>query len=64
MKVVVDRNRCEANGLCEGAAPEVFRLADDDDLVVLAAEPSAELRAKVDEAIARCPRMALKWVDP
>ena len=39
MRVVVDLNRCEANALCMGVAPEVFELTDDDELIVLAGAP-------------------------
>jgi ferredoxin len=35
MKMFVDIQRCEGHGLCEEAAPELFRLDDEGDLVVL-----------------------------
>ena len=63
MRVVVDRTACEANGLCVGAAPEVFQLPDDDDLVVLQEEPDESLRAKVEAAVRICPKQALKLED-
>jgi len=59
MKVVVDFERCEANGQCVKAAPEVFKLNDDDTLDVLEAEPAQALRAKLKEAERRCPRAAI-----
>ena len=60
MRVVVDRNLCEGNGVCADVAPEVFVVGDDDQARVLLERPGDELRAKVTEAVRRCPRQALK----
>ena len=46
MRIVVEYDLCESNGLCEEAAPELFRLGDDDNLYVLNENPAEELRAK------------------
>ena len=35
MRVAVDRDLCEANGVCAGLAPEVFDLDDEDYLHIL-----------------------------
>ena len=59
VKVVVDYELCEANGLCVKAAPEIFRLDDADQLHLLQEVPPEELRAKLAEAVRRCPRAAL-----
>ncbi len=59
MRVTVDYDLCESNGLCMAAAPEVFEVRDDDFLYVLQEEPSEELRAKVTEAAAVCPKQAI-----
>ena len=59
MKIVVDYDLCEANALCMGVAPEVFRVEEDDTLTVLIPEPGEELRAKVEEAARLCPRQAI-----
>ena len=59
MKIVVDYDLCEANALCMEAAPEVFRVEEDDTLTVLIEEPGEELRAKVEEAARLCPRQAI-----
>jgi ferredoxin len=59
MKIRVDRDSCEGNALCVKAAPEVFRVDDEDYVEVLVAEPGAELAAKVREAVRRCPKGAL-----
>lgn len=59
MKIVLDYDLCEANALCMEAAPEVFRVEDDDTLTVLIEEPGEELRSKVEEAARLCPRQAI-----
>ena len=59
MRVVVDFDLCESNAVCMGIAPEVFEVRDDDFLYVLQEEPGEDLRAKVVEAAARCPKQAI-----
>ncbi|WP_437738334.1 ferredoxin [Sorangium sp. So ce1335] len=63
MKIVVDEERCEANGVCVRAAPEAFRLDDDDRLHLLVTEVPSELRDKVERAVRDCPRGALSLVE-
>jgi ferredoxin len=63
VRVAVDRGRCEANALCMGHAPEVFRLDDEDVLQILLESPPEELRSRVDDAVRACPRAALTLVD-
>ena len=58
-RVVVDFDKCESNALCMAAAPEVFEVRDDDFLYVLQDEPDESLRAKVEEAVQRCPKQAI-----
>lgn len=60
MKVTVDLDQCEANGICVGFAPDVFELDDDDQLHILAGEVPANLLADVEDAVAQCPKAALK----
>jgi ferredoxin len=59
MRVVVDYDLCESNAICMAVAPEVFEVDDDDNLNLLQEEPPEELRAKVEEAVRRCPKQAL-----
>ncbi len=59
MKVVVDFELCEANAVCMGVCPEVFRVEDDDTLTILMESPSENLRAKVEESVRLCPRQAI-----
>jgi ferredoxin len=39
--------------------PEVFEVRDDDRLYLKAERPPEALRARVDEAVRRCPKQAL-----
>jgi ferredoxin len=58
MKVIVDYDACEANAVCEGIAPEVFQL-DDDDNLQLVGDVTPENLEKVRRAVQGCPRAAL-----
>ncbi|MCC6380946.1 MAG: ferredoxin [Dehalococcoidia bacterium] len=62
MRVVVKAELCEGNGKCEAAAPEVFRLGEDDLSRVLVDEVPEALLPRVEQAIRLCPRQALAWV--
>jgi ferredoxin len=59
MRVVVDMDLCESNGVCEGIVPEVFRIDDDDVLQVLEEHPDESLRARVEDAVRSCPKQAI-----
>ena len=63
MKVIVDRDLCESNGVCEGLVPEVFQVNDDDELDILQEHPDESLRAKVQDAVRSCPKQALSIQD-
>ena len=63
MRVVVDRDLCEGNARCQQVAPRVFRVGEDDKLVLLVEEPDEAERDAVETAISLCPRGALKIVD-
>jgi ferredoxin len=60
LKVVVDYELCEANALCMQAAPEVFRLDEDDQLHLLQEQPPESQLAKVEKAVRLCPKGALR----
>jgi ferredoxin len=61
MKVIVDLDVCEAHGDCVIAAPEVFDLGDDDEVVtVTQPNPPEELRQKVEAAVRDCPVTAIR----
>lgn len=63
VRIVVDYTLCEANAVCMKVAPEVFQVGDDDKLIVLLERPPPELRAKVENAVRRCPRNALSLAE-
>lgn len=62
MKVVVDYESCEANGLCAGIAPEVFDLDEDDQLTLLT-QPGPELADRTRQAVRSCPKGALSLTE-
>jgi ferredoxin len=62
MKVTVDPDLCEANGLCVAAAPEVFDLIGDDVVDILLPEPPPEMESAVAEAVSACPKQALRII--
>lgn len=59
MKICVDRDLCEANAICMGQVPEVFRVEDDDTLTLLMDEVPDKFVRGVEEAVRLCPRQAL-----
>jgi len=60
VKVIVDYDLCEANAVCMGVCPEVFRVEEDDTLTLLMDEIPEAQRARVKEAVRLCPRQALR----
>jgi ferredoxin len=60
MRVAVDRDLCEANGVCAGLAPEVFDLDDEDYLHILVTEVPAGRADAVRRAVVSCPKQALR----
>ena len=58
--IALDRARCEGHGMCEEAAPELFRLDDDGELEVLADDVPADLVRKAENAVRLCPVAALR----
>jgi ferredoxin len=59
MRVRVDEDACDANGVCAGLVPEVFDLDEDDRLHILQPEVPAALAADVRHAVQHCPKAAL-----
>ncbi|GAA4802907.1 ferredoxin [Tomitella cavernea] len=59
-KVIVDFDICDSYGACVAAAPTVFDLDDEDELVVQQDTIGDDLRAQVTDAVARCPKRAIR----
>ncbi|WP_137872130.1 ferredoxin [Rhodococcus sp. Q] len=60
MHVEADFDRCEANAICVGLAPDVFDLDDNEELTVASGPVPAHLEEAVRDAIVQCPRAALR----
>ena len=61
MKITVDTTLCEVHGDCVVAAPDIFDIGEDDDVVqVLDPEPGEGLRAVVTQAAKMCPVAAIR----
>jgi ferredoxin len=63
MKVKADFDLCESNAICVGIAPDVFEVDDDDYLQILTDEVTDENRARIEQAVASCPKAALRIED-
>lgn len=63
MRVAVDPQICEANGVCMGIAPTIFALGEDDILHIVDPVLRAETATLIKDAVAQCPRAALSVVE-
>jgi ferredoxin len=63
MKVAVDFDLCESNAVCMGIVPEVFEVREDDFLYILDENPPEDLRPRLKQAVAACPRAAISLVE-
>ncbi len=63
MKVIVDRDLCEANAICAGLVPEVFDVDDNDELHILVDEVPPGLADGVRRAVDSCPKTALRLAE-
>ncbi len=62
-KVSADFSLCDSNGVCEGIAPEVFEIDDNDYLNILQEEVPADQLDAVRRAVASCPKGALSLAE-
>jgi ferredoxin len=62
MRVEVDFELCESNGVCVGLMPTVFDLDDDDNLHILRSNVADGTEAELQEAVRRCPRQAIALI--
>ena len=63
MKVKVDFDLCESNGVCEGLAPHIFELDDNDYLILKKEEIGPEDVDIVRRAVFSCPRVAIALIE-
>ena len=62
MRVIVDPDLCESNGMCVAIAPELFALGDDDlepAQVLQDPVPDAQ-REQAERAVRSCPKQAIR----
>jgi len=59
MEVRVDKDQCEANGICVGIAPDIFELDENDELTIAEGPVPADREDDVRDAILQCPKAAL-----
>ena len=64
MQIEVNRDRCEAYGVCETAVPAVFHIDDESDELVLLPFVEGDVdRSALQIAVDSCPKNALTIVD-
>ena len=64
MRVIRNASTCALHGECVMAAPEVFEIRDDDEVVtVLNSEPDEELRGRIENAALACPTSSIRIED-
>jgi len=62
-RVVADWDLCEANGICEAMAPDIFEVDDNDELQIQDVEVTSENIDRIKRAVAGCPKSALSIVE-
>jgi len=60
MKIVVDRSRCTAIGICESIAPEHFEVGDDGQMALLDENVSPADQQRIEDAVNSCPTKSLR----
>lgn len=63
LRILVDRDLCEANGMCVAKAPGVFEIGDDDVMRVLVPLPEMDRLEQVRAAVQACPKAALSLLE-
>jgi|HubBroStandDraft_2_1064218.scaffolds.fasta_scaffold2597747_1 ferredoxin len=63
MRIIVDVDLCQGHAQCEDAAPDIFQVDDNGLLTVLVESPDESARARVEDAVRRCPAEALQIVE-
>jgi len=60
VRIEVEQDLCMANGQCVSAAPQLFALTDDGELLAEPGPVRDELVAKAEQAVRLCPTQALR----
>ncbi len=60
MKVTLDKKKCMNSGMCTQAAPKIFEMDDEGELVILIEDVTDEHLGDVKDAVACCPTNALQ----
>ena len=63
MRISVNYDQCESNGICMDIAPDLFEVRDDDFLYVLNETASEEQRSDLEQAVLRCPKQAISIIE-
>jgi ferredoxin len=63
VKIAVDWEKCTGLGLCEAAAPAVFEIDEEGQLMVLTPQVPADQLEVVEAAVKGCPTQALSLVE-
>ena len=63
MRIEVDWELCDGQGVCAEIAPSLFEIAEDDQVHVLDPTPPASLAELVAAAVRGCPKTALRLVE-
>ena len=59
MRISVNYDQCESNGICMDIAPDLFEIREDDFLYVLNETPDEDRREDLEDAVLRCPKQAI-----
>ena len=59
MRIVINREACDGNGLCVAQAPQLLTMADDDELILLEPEFGEDQLDNARRAARVCPKAAL-----
>lgn len=63
MKVLVDRDRCLGNGVCQAVNPDVFEVGEDGIVFTHDENIREEDRDRITRAVEGCPVQALRIVE-
>jgi len=59
MRVSVDQDRCNGNGVCVSIAADVFDLGEDGKAYVLVDEVASDDQERMNQAVSMCPTQAI-----